>query len=71
MTSAKAQLLADLHELTKQLEEDGSEGDCLPSGLLRSLESELSASRRFLQKRGQKGPQRPTFSHNTTARVSL
>ena len=71
MTSDRERLLKHLRELVAQLEGDGSDGQCLPNGLLASLESELSASLRFLEKRSQKGVRRPSFSHSVAAKVNL
>ena len=71
MTTAKARLLADLHSLVDQLERDSSDGQCLPDGLLRSLESELHAASGFMEKRRRKGPNRLAFSHSIAAKVGI
>lgn len=69
--TAKATLLRHLRELVGQLEEDRNGGACLPDGLLRTLESDLSVALGFMQKRGQRGPNRPAFSHNVAVKVRL
>ncbi len=69
--TAKTTLLRHLHELTEQLEQDQSSGECLPSGLLASLECELSTCNRFMEKRKQRRPCYLSVCHNTPARVRL
>ncbi len=69
MTSGKAALLADLESLIEHLEEDTSDGACLPDGLLHTLKSDLSTCNRFMEKRRQRRPNSVGFSHSVAVRI--
>lgn len=69
MNNTKAALVADLRDLVERLEEDTSEGECLPHRLLLSLRSEVHASYGFMKKRRRKQSGRSGFSHNLRVRI--